>query len=173
MHGKTQMNFLANPLYCILIVYVLGSLRRRSLLEGEGCLKKKKQFFFFWPCCIGIWDFSSQTRDRTLIPCIERQILNPWTTREVPRKSIHFEEQAVRDSHMRPLSLILPLESCLHHFLIRPTPNHGSSWEFPGRPHWWHHPISFHYWAIQLNSSNKHLNFLISASSSKVMLKSN
>ena len=27
---------------------------------------------------------SSQTRDRTLVPCIGRQILKHWTTREVP-----------------------------------------------------------------------------------------
>ena len=79
------MNFLANPLYCILIVYVLGSLRRRSLLEGEGCLKKKKQFFFFWPCCIGIWDFSSQTRDRTCASCSGvAESSHHWTAKEVP-----------------------------------------------------------------------------------------
>ena len=30
------------------------------------------------------WDFSSLTRARTHIPCIGRQILNHWTTREVP-----------------------------------------------------------------------------------------
>ena len=28
---------------------------------------------------------SSQTRDRTYIPCIDRQILNHWTTRAVQR----------------------------------------------------------------------------------------
>ena len=33
------------------------------------------------PC--GIWDLSSQTRDRTRVPCIGRQILNHCTTREV------------------------------------------------------------------------------------------
>ena len=27
----------------------------------------------------------SQTKDGTLCPCISRQILNHWTTREVPR----------------------------------------------------------------------------------------
>jgi len=30
---------------------------------------------------------SSWTRDQTCVPCIERQILNYWTTREVPRKA--------------------------------------------------------------------------------------
>ena len=32
----------------------------------------------------GMWDLSSLTRNRTCVPCIERQILNHWTTREVP-----------------------------------------------------------------------------------------
>ena len=43
-------------------------------------------FFFlvFWPR--GIWDLSSLTRDRTHAPCIGRQRLNHWTTREVPSR---------------------------------------------------------------------------------------
>ena len=32
-----------------------------------------------------MWDFSSTTRDWTCIPVIARQILNYWTTREVPK----------------------------------------------------------------------------------------
>ena len=35
-----------------------------------------------WQAC-GMWDFSSLTRDWTRTPCIGRQILNHWTTREV------------------------------------------------------------------------------------------
>ena len=31
-----------------------------------------------------MWDLSSPARDQTRIPCIARQILNHWTTREVP-----------------------------------------------------------------------------------------
>ena len=31
-----------------------------------------------------MWDFSSPTRDQTCVPWIARQILNQWTTREVP-----------------------------------------------------------------------------------------
>ena len=31
-----------------------------------------------------MWDLSSPTRDPTCVPCIRRQVLNPWTTREVP-----------------------------------------------------------------------------------------
>ena len=30
------------------------------------------------------WDLSFPTRERTRVPCIARQILNHWTTREVP-----------------------------------------------------------------------------------------
>ena len=33
----------------------------------------------------GTWDLSSQTRDWTYVPCIGSQILNHWTTREVPK----------------------------------------------------------------------------------------
>ena len=31
-----------------------------------------------------MWDLSSPTRGWTHVPCIGKQILNPWTTREVP-----------------------------------------------------------------------------------------
>ena len=31
-----------------------------------------------------MWDLSYLTRDRTRVPCIARQIINSWTTREVP-----------------------------------------------------------------------------------------
>ena len=31
-----------------------------------------------------MWDPSSLSRDRTRVPCIRKQILNQWTTREVP-----------------------------------------------------------------------------------------
>ena len=36
----------------------------------------------------GMWDLSSLTRDQTHVPCIERQVLNHWTTREVPEKRV-------------------------------------------------------------------------------------
>ena len=67
-------------------------------------------FFFFSFCCVGsllwrmgtrvhrpcscgmwaylphgMWDVSFLTRDQTHVPCIGRQILNHWTTREVPK----------------------------------------------------------------------------------------
>ena len=37
-----------------------------------------------------MWDLSSLTRDRNHIPCIGRRILNLWTTREVPLKTVLF-----------------------------------------------------------------------------------
>ena len=67
-------------------------------------------FFFFSFCCVGsllwrmgtrvhrpcscgmwaylphgMWDVSFLTRDQTHVPCIGRQILNHWSTREVPK----------------------------------------------------------------------------------------
>ena len=35
-----------------------------------------------------MWDLSSPTRDPTCVPCIRRQVLNHWTTREVPLLSL-------------------------------------------------------------------------------------
>ena len=35
-----------------------------------------------------MWDHSLQTKDWTCVPCIEKQILNQWTTREVPDSSL-------------------------------------------------------------------------------------
>ena len=35
-----------------------------------------------------MWDLSSPIRDQTRVPCIGRQLLNHWTTREVPRSTI-------------------------------------------------------------------------------------
>ena len=49
-------------------------------------------FLMFWSLLFnvlvflpwGMWDFSSPIRDHTRNPCIGRQNLNHWTTREVP-----------------------------------------------------------------------------------------
>lgn len=35
----------------------------------------------------GMWDLNSQTRDQTGVPCMGRQILNHWTTREVLQRT--------------------------------------------------------------------------------------
>ena len=42
----------------------------------------------FWPG--RTWGLISLTRNRTCIPCIGRQSLNPWTTREVPDFCFYF-----------------------------------------------------------------------------------
>ena len=34
--------------------------------------------------CLGVWDLSPPTRDRTCVPWMGRRIFNPWTFREVP-----------------------------------------------------------------------------------------
>ena len=49
-------------------------------------------FIIFWLCWVfivtlsscGTWDLSSLIRDQTHIPSIGRQVLNHWTTREIP-----------------------------------------------------------------------------------------
>ena len=38
---------------------------------------------------------SSPTRDQTHVPCIGKQILNHWTTREVPGVSFKGDESAL------------------------------------------------------------------------------
>ena len=41
----------------------------------------------------GMWDLSCWTRDQTHVPCVSRQILNHWTTREVltmPLRILNF-----------------------------------------------------------------------------------
>ena len=51
----------------------------------------------------GVWDLSSPTRDQTHVPCIGRQILNHWTTREVPRKmALIFAWQRGKHSRLAP-----------------------------------------------------------------------
>ena len=40
----------------------------------------------FWPW--GMWDLSSPPRDQTRTPCIGRQSLTHWTTREVPLSAL-------------------------------------------------------------------------------------
>ena len=41
---------------------------------------------------LAVWHLkSSQTRDRTCIPCIGRWILNPWTTREISTWALYGE----------------------------------------------------------------------------------
>ena len=41
------------------------------------------------PC--GIWGLSSLIRDQTQSPCIGKQTLKPWNTREVPNRTLLYE----------------------------------------------------------------------------------
>ena len=49
----------------------------------------------------GMWDLRSPVRDWTSIPCIGRQILNHWTTREVPDflKKINMNQFCLENPH--------------------------------------------------------------------------
>ena len=38
----------------------------------------------------GTWDLSSLSRNQTPTPCIARQVLNHWATREVPRPALSY-----------------------------------------------------------------------------------
>ena len=65
-------------------------------VSGKRIFKPSTLFILFftlkkysWPHCTACGDLSSPTRNRILAPCIGRQILNHWTTREFP-DSIHF-----------------------------------------------------------------------------------
>ena len=51
-----------------------------------GCTGSSLQGESFVGC--GMWDLSSPTRDGTRVPCVARQTLNLWTTREIPLNNI-------------------------------------------------------------------------------------
>ena len=59
----------------------------RSQLRHEECCVQALECGL-GSCCtkaqllLGMWHLSSPTRDQTCVPCIGRQILNHWTTRE-------------------------------------------------------------------------------------------
>ena len=54
-------------------------------------------------------DLSSLTRDWTHIPCTARQILNRWTTREVPRLSFNINLFNLFPGRHFPISSLCPL----------------------------------------------------------------
>ena len=60
-----------------------------------------------------MWDLSFMTRDPTHIPCIEMQILNHWTTREIPDSEhlikldgSHNTHQSVETDNLMVLSYV-------------------------------------------------------------------
>ena len=61
------------------------SSHRLLLLWSPGSSACRLQYL--WPTdLVAPWHVrSSRTRDQTHVPCISRQILNHWTTREVPK----------------------------------------------------------------------------------------
>ena len=67
--------------------------------KAEDSVVRKMFFLVFLPTPCGMWDLSSQTRDRTLATCSGAQNPDHWTTREFPRKMIlTIEEQVHKDS---------------------------------------------------------------------------
>ena len=70
----------------------------------------------------GTQDFHSQTRDGTLVLCTERQILNHWTTRDVPQC------RTCKTGFLRSWKWTLYTDFYLTHFGTRPC----SCMMFPG-----------------------------------------
>ena len=88
-------------LFCLLIYFwwhwVFIALRGLSLVAshcgGFSCCRARGLGWAQWlwhtsvvalsDLSSSMWDLSSRTRDQTHVPCIGRQILNHWTTREV------------------------------------------------------------------------------------------
>ena len=70
----------------------LSSQLRMQNPGTEGLLHLKvfiwSHNFFFLAAPHGMWDLSSPTKDQTHIPCIGRQSLNHWTSREIPEDKI-------------------------------------------------------------------------------------
>ena len=61
-------------LFCLISIYL-------AALELFSCGMQGSAVAWFLR---GMWGLSSPTRGRTCIPCIASQIVNHWTTREVP-----------------------------------------------------------------------------------------
>ena len=58
------------------------------LLFGAWVLELRLSSCGAWAYLLyGMWDLSSWTRNWTPVPCICRQVLNHWTTREVPLRT--------------------------------------------------------------------------------------
>ena len=75
--------------YLFLAVWVFVAVSGLSLGRRVGAtLQVWRTGFPLWSTWAllphGVWDLRSWTRDWTPVPCIDRQILNHWTTREVP-----------------------------------------------------------------------------------------
>ena len=52
-------------------------------------------------------EVTSQTRDRTRVPCTGRQILNHWTTREPPSRLSLYSSLCPDTSHFRKFDIII------------------------------------------------------------------
>ena len=82
----------------------------------------KKIFFltFALATLCSMWDLSSLTRDWTSAPCIERQRLNHWTTREVLEIidiSISISEMNTRISYSQSLLVYASIATHTSHYV--------------------------------------------------------
>ena len=62
----------------------MTSVFKKNLVSLLNLLQYCFCFMFCFFLAEGMWDPSSSTREPTHTPCIGRQSLNHWTTREVP-----------------------------------------------------------------------------------------
>ena len=63
------------------LLWHAGSQLQHATFRAHRFSSCYTQFFLVAPW---MWDLRSSTRDQTYTPCIERQILNYWTIREIP-----------------------------------------------------------------------------------------
>ena len=64
--------------------------------DGGFSLAVERGLWGMWTSVVaaprGGWDLTSRTRDWAHVPCIARQVLNHWATRQVPELTDHFRE---------------------------------------------------------------------------------
>ena len=96
----------------------------------------------FWPR--GMWELSSPTRDGTSTPCIGKQNLNHWTSREVPPRTILF--RLIFSSWN--LEIVAASRAGM-----RSKAGRGLLWMWSQFPSWWHFtnlqgPVSGRMWPV-------------------------
>ena len=80
LHCSTGFCSVTHKLQRVRTLIAVPRLQRMWTLEHMGSIVASHRL----SCSHNMWDLSSLTGDQTCILCIERQILNHWTTKEVP-----------------------------------------------------------------------------------------
>ena len=91
---------------------------KKIFLAASGCIDSLVVLCRLSSCVVraqlllSMWDFSSLTRDWTHISWIAMQILNHWTTREVPKEdssdwksSIFFQKKTFSSGNQKTMSM--------------------------------------------------------------------